>query len=219
MRRVSQFVLVVGAAALLASGALAQQRQGGGRGGMGGTTSPLMLLMQKSVQDELKLTDDQIKQAEELAAKQREARQTLQDLSQEERGKKIQEMNKANEKAVSQFIKPNQAKRLKQISLQLAGAQAFINPEVATELKLTDEQKQKIKEIRKQTAEEARTIRENTTDQAEARQKTRELNRNATGKVMALLTAEQKDKWKEMTGEPFKGEISRGRRGGGASGR
>src|SRR5439155_23835040 len=107
----------------------------------------------------------------------------------------------------------------RQISLQLSGAQAFNNPEVVAELKLTDEQKEKIREIRQQTTQEAQSIRENTTDRAEARQKVDQLQKSTATKVIGLLTAEQKEKWKELTGEPFKGEITRGRRGGAGAGR
>jgi hypothetical protein len=184
-----------------------------------GANSPVMLLGQKSVQEELKLSGDQIKKAEELAAKQRETLQSLRDLDQEERGKKMQEINQANQKSLAEILKPNQVKRLRQISLQLAGAQAFNNPEVAAELKLTDDQKEKIREIRQQTNQQAQSIRENTSDRTEARQKVEQLNKSTAGKVIGLLTAEQKEKWKELIGEPFKGEIIRGRRGGAGASR
>jgi hypothetical protein len=44
----------------------------------------------------------------------------------------------------------------------------------------------------------------------EARKKREEEARNATDeKLMNVLTNEQKTQWKELTGEPFKGEIQR----------
>jgi len=45
------------------------------------------------------------------------------------------------------------------------------------------------------------------------------LNNAATEKTLGLLTADQKTKWKEMTGEPFKGEIRFGPPGGGGGNR
>ena len=47
--------------------------------------------------------------------------------------------------------------------------------------------------------------------------KMQELQKDATTKAMKVLSSEQKTKWKEMTGEPFKGQITFGqprRRGG-----
>ena len=77
MRRLAQVGLTVAVAALLACPALAQQqqrqRQGGGRGQGGG--GPLGLLRDKGVQQELKLTDDQVKAVDAAAKKQADAMQ------------------------------------------------------------------------------------------------------------------------------------------------
>jgi hypothetical protein len=223
MQRLGRIALVLAVAAMVSSSALAQERQqrqrgqrpqgqqqrgqrGGFAGGFGGGT--LFLLNQKSVQDELKLSDEQVKKAKELSDKQRESFGGLRDLGQEERRAKIQEQAKATEKAVSELLKPEQLKRVKQISLQQQGARALSNPEVATALSLSDEQKDKIRSIQ----QEARTGRGQGGGgrPSEEELKKREEARKATNeKVLNVLTAEQKTKWKEMTGEPFKGEISR----------
>jgi hypothetical protein len=191
---------------------------------MGGGMPAWRLITQKSVQEELKLNEEQIKKAnalsEQLGEKQRELFESLQDLEPPERGKKIQEWNQANDKAVAEILKPDQMKRVKQISRQLAGVQAFTSPEVASEIKLTDEQKEKIKEIQQQMFEQRREIFENTPDRAEAGKKMQELNKTAAEKVVGQLNAEQKTKWKELTGKPFTGEVNFfGRRGGGGSSR
>jgi Spy/CpxP family protein refolding chaperone len=216
MRGVARFVLVVGAAALLVSPLLAQQRQGGGRGFMGGGMPPWMLLSQKSVQDELKVTDNQIKKAEELSEKQREAFRSLRDLEPEERAKKMQEANQENEKALAEILKPAQVKRLKQISLQRAGVQGFISPDVIKELKLRDAQNEKIKEIWQQTMEQRAEVFQNTNDRVEIRKKLAEIDKSAVEKVVSEFKPEQKAKWKDLIGEPFTGEITfGGPRGGG----
>jgi Spy/CpxP family protein refolding chaperone len=216
MRGVARFVFVVGTAALLTSPLLAQQRQSGGRGFMGGGMPPWMLLGQKSVQDELKVTDHQIKKTEELSEKQREAFLSLRDLEPEERTKKMQEATQANEKALAEILKPAQLKRLKQISLQLAAVRAFINPEVNKELKLTDAQKEKIKEIWQQTMDQKGDILQNIHDRAELRKKREEVDKSAVEKVVSEFNPEQKAKWKDLIGEPFTGEITfGGPRGGG----
>jgi Spy/CpxP family protein refolding chaperone len=218
MKRLGLCVVALAIGALVTPAALGQR---GGRGG-GGGFGTVALLGQKSVQKELNLTDDQMKTVTELQAKAREARQGLRNLSREERRAKMQELAKADEKAVADLLKPEQVKRLKQISLQLRGASAFANEEVAKALTLTDEQKEKLKAIQDETGKAIRELFQGGGDRTEMRKKITELRKGANEKAMALLTDDQKTKWKEMTGTPFKGEITfggRGRRGGGGGGR
>ncbi|MCE9546721.1 MAG: hypothetical protein K8T25_14675 [Planctomycetia bacterium] len=226
MKRCSVVLAAAVAVVLSAiSGAQAQRPGGGGGGGRGPGMSPVGLLSQKSVQEELKLTADQVSEVTKLAEKQRAARGAGgQDLSREERMKQYQERAKATETAVAGILKPEQVSRLKQITLQVRGAMSFSSPEVAEALKLTDEQKGKVKTIQDDLMKE---VREAFTgeDRAASRTKVEAARKAATEKLTALLTAEQSDAWKKMTGEPFKGEIrqpERGRGGraprGGASG-
>ncbi|HEY7326008.1 MAG TPA: hypothetical protein VH592_00100 [Gemmataceae bacterium] len=208
MKRFMQVTLAAAIVAFAVSPALAQQqRQRGGFGGFGGGT--VFLLTQKSVQEELKLSADQVKKVTELQEKQRESFQGLRDLSQEERREKMQEMTKANEKAVADILKPEQVKRVKQIALQQQVSRtlgfALNNEELAKELKITDEQKDKIREIQMKSFEELRDLGRD----EEAAKKRQEVMKATNEKVMGLLTDEQKTKLKEMQGDPFKGEIQR----------
>jgi Spy/CpxP family protein refolding chaperone len=190
--------------ALLASPALAQR---GPRGG-GGFGSGLLLLSQKSVQEELKLTEDQVKKATEAGRKMMEGFQGLQGLEGEELQKKRQELAKEGQKAVDGILSKDQAKRLKEISLQLQGAMALRDPAVAKGLKITDDQTTKIKELFDQAQQDFRKIFEDAAgDQEAARKKLAEYRKDFNAKAMKLLTDEQRTKWKELTGKPFKGEI------------
>src|SRR5215813_8969048 len=101
MRRVCRWALAVAVEALVASPAQAQRR-GGGRG-QGARMSSLMLLGNESVQKDLKLSDDQVKEVKEAAKKAADARQGLQDLDRAERTKKIQEITKESDKAVAKI--------------------------------------------------------------------------------------------------------------------
>lgn len=220
MKRLVKITLAVAIVAMAVAPALAQerqrQRQPGGRGGFGGGT--LFLLTQKSVQEELKLSDEQITKVKELQEKQRGSFQGLRDLSQEERQKKMQESAQAQQKALAEVLKPGQLKRVKQISLQQQGARALMNPEVAKELKITDDQKEKIRDIQTKSREELRDLGR---DEG-AREKRQELTKKTNEKVLGVLTADQKAKLKEMQGTPFTGKIERpqfpGRGGAGAPG-
>ena len=91
MSRLGKFALSLGAVALLCTPALAQRPGGGGfGGGPGGGT--LMLLRNKSVAQELKLSDDQEARlkvvAEENRDKFRAAFQSAQDLDPAERARR-----------------------------------------------------------------------------------------------------------------------------------
>jgi hypothetical protein len=216
-------VLVLVMVALAAPSALGQQRQRGqrgqrGGGGFGGAGSDVVsLLSQKSVQEELKLSEDQVKKVTELAGAGRGAGRGNQNLSAEERQKMQQERAKTNEKALADILKPEQLKRAKQIAWQQQAAQAFSNPEVATAISLTDEQKEKIRTIQADARQQGGQARRGGGGNPQDAQNRREALRKETNeKVMSLLTAEQKAKWKELTGETFKGEITRtaGRRSG-----
>jgi len=202
------FVLAVSLAVLVAPQALAQRPQGRGFGGGGGFGGPnnLGLLSQKSVQDELKLTEDQIKQVTAETEKQRESRGALADLSREERQKKFAEQSQAGDKAAAGILQPDQLKRLKQISLQQRGGRAFSDPDVAQSLALTDKQKELASTIQQGAQSDLRELFQAGAD-GEARAKIREIQKKTSEKVLEILTPEQQTKWKELTGEPFKGEI------------
>ena len=149
-------LLVLGIVAFVTAPAFAQQperQRGGMRGGGGGGVGAL--LQNKSVQQEVKATDDQIEKARAVGTKVREKYQDeltkLRDLPAEERREKRQAVTKkiADEvlKGLGDVLKPEQMKRLQEIALQQRGANALLDPEIQKTLKMTDEQKTKIKTI------------------------------------------------------------------------
>jgi hypothetical protein len=219
MRLLSKSVMTLGLAALMATPAMAQQRRGGGFFGRGGLAS---LITNASVQEELKLDDSQKEKAKEAGEKAREkfasARDEFQNLSQEERGKKARELtSEANAEvhsAAKEFLKPEQLKRLHQISLQTDGVNAFERERIQNMLGLTDEQKTEIASIIKASNEEARGLFSQDASQDERRaamEKRRELRKEALSKVEGKLTEEQKAKYKDLLGSPF--EVKYERRG------
>ena len=197
-------------AVFASSVALAQPPFGGPFGGRGNVG---MLLRQESVQKELKISDDQLKKVEDLSEQMRDKFQDAFGLEGEERTKKIQELRKENEKALSEILKPEQWKRLKQISYQQQGAMAFADPDVAKALQLTDAQKEQVQKLNREMFEQMREIfPPGSPPDEEARKKMTELRTAIADKIMKVSTSEQKTKWKEMQGEPFKGEIRFGPR-------
>jgi Spy/CpxP family protein refolding chaperone len=196
---------------ITAPAALAQRPGGGGNGGggFGGTA----LLGQKSVQTELKLSDEQVKKVNEFVAKQRETFAGLRDASREERRAKFEENRKASEAAVDSILDGEQRTRFGQIVLQLRGADALGDPEIAGKVGLDAEQKKNVDGLISSAREEMRSLFRQGggggggADREAAREKLATLRTNLREKALGVLTPEQQAKWKELTGAPFEGEI------------
>jgi len=220
MRIRLRFVLVTILVGAFAAPALGQPPFGGRGGGFGG---PGMLLQNKGVQKELKLSDEQIQKITDLTQKIRDKHKddfaALEKLDQQERREKGMELFRSigeeTNKELASVLKPEQSKRLKQISIQQRGSQAFNEDDVQTTLKLTDDQKDKIKTLNEDAGKEMREIFQNAQGNfREAGEKVSALRKETMEKVLALLTDEQKKSWKEMTGEPFEVKFEGGPRGG-----
>jgi hypothetical protein len=201
-------LLGLGLVALLTSPAAAQ---GQGRG-FGRFGNPGVLLGNASVQTELKLDEKQVEKAKELAEKtgekMRENFESLQGLEGDERRTKMQELNRelnaSTLKSASEFLKPEQITRLKQISYQQRGATSFSDPDVVKKLNLTDGQKSDIQSIVQDSFQEIRTIIDETQDDPQARmKKMTELRKQTLSKAEAKLNDEQQKTWKELLGSPF----------------
>jgi Spy/CpxP family protein refolding chaperone len=241
MQRALKITFTIGLALLLAGPALAQRGQGGGggRGGFGG--GPGNLIQNQSVQKELKLTDEQIQKVKDatqsINEKFRDERAGLRNLQGDERREKGQELGKKiaaeTNQALASILKPEQQKRLKEITLQRDGPRAFNTEDVQKSLKLTDEQKDKIKTINEDAAKDMREIFPQGGRRGaggggggvadanafkESMTKMAALNKETMDKISSVLTDDQKKAWKDMTGALFEIKLEPpqgGRRGGG----
>jgi Spy/CpxP family protein refolding chaperone len=220
-RSIATMILSFGAAAMLAVPAFAQ-RPGGGFGGMGGGGG-LGLLSNPGVQKELKLESDQTSKVEAIATSIREKHSNdfakLRDLEGQERQEKAAELNKSVtsevNKALADVLKPDQVKRFNQIRIQVQGLQAFADPDVQAKLNLDADQKQKIRSIAQDSQGQMREVFQSAgDDRAGARRKLAELRKENMDKALAVLTADQKSTWKDLTGEPFEVQFQGGPGGG-----
>jgi Spy/CpxP family protein refolding chaperone len=191
-------------------------RPGGPFGGrLGGPMLMVGLLRSPQVQQELKLTDQQKQQLEQLGEQWREKMQGLRDLPPEERRQKVEGMRAEVEKQLATILNEQQMKRLKQIALQVEGYAALERPEIADQVGLTKEQRQKIRDILRQADEKRReAFQQGQGDRQAAFQRMREIRQWVDGEIEKLLTAEQKKKWQELVGAPFKFEGGFGGFGG-----
>jgi hypothetical protein len=119
----------------------------------------------------------------------------------------------AGRKALEEILSEKQLKRLHEIYLRQKGNAAFLEADVKKELKITPEQVKRIQAaLDAQAKEQAALFKGGSFPDFD---KLREIQKAATDKVQATLTAAQKAAWTKMLGEPF--ELRRGF--GGASGK
>jgi len=167
----------------------------------------LVLLRHKAVRDDLKLTRPEARRIHEFTEQQWKKEQEVEAIPDEkERERRFDEMTREDERFLEEILKPEQKKRLDQITLQVAGLLWMTRPEVATALKLTDDQKEKIVEIQKAARKEMEELLHSET----RRDRQAELRRHQEAckqRVLELLTDEQEAKYNELIGEPFRGEL------------
>jgi Spy/CpxP family protein refolding chaperone len=181
----------------------------GGPGGLLGGGGVLNLVQREEVQQELQLIDEQRDKLDDLVA---DARQRIgnemrdlfagmQDLSNEERQERfneirtrIEKLNKESEADLKKILLPHQFDRLKQISvqqrIQQQGAAALTSGDLAEAINLTDEQREKLE----RRAEEV---------QQELQQKIAQLRVEARNKMLDVLTPEQRAKLESLMGDSF----------------
>lgn len=182
------------------------------------------LVLNARVQKELKLTDDQtksIRQAQEKLQKQfadkveaifkPRDREKADPKDAAEISKKV---NSELRKAIETALEPGQLKRLGQIELQQQGLRALENKEVALALKLTVEQKGRVKALIEDLESKLRktmpslgTFGRDRAGLAKAVEKAKEeqvkLFREAVDMIPSLLTPDQRKTWEDLTGERF----------------
>ncbi|HZZ70920.1 MAG TPA: hypothetical protein VFE24_01630 [Pirellulales bacterium] len=193
--------------------------QGGGFGQGGGGQGNLNTVSLEQVQKELELSDEQKESLKKLGTDIREQaranggnRQSLRDLSQEDRDKKLAEMrDKAKEQAadvnkkINDILLPAQQTRLKEIALQLKGTNALMDDEVQTSLGLSDDQKTQLKTASEASRTAMRDLFQggqgNAGNRDEIRTKIADARKSSDEKMLAVLTSDQKDKFEKMQGK------------------
>ncbi|MEQ8785573.1 MAG: hypothetical protein RIC55_04710 [Pirellulaceae bacterium] len=220
-RRLIVLMAVAALVALVADSAMAQPGGrgrggpggGGGFGGGFGGGGAMDLLQNQSVQKELELLDDQVAQIRELSQdnsardRMRELFGGLRDLPEEERRAKITEafatMRQEQQKEIDKILLPHQSERLGQIENQMAARRGggVIGGQLAEDLGITEQQREEMREA----AEKAF---------AEMREQQQKLQAEAQEKILAVLTPAQRQKYKQMMGEPFDYQADQGGRGG-----
>ncbi len=181
--------------------------------GGGGPMMMLGLLNNPQVRQELELTEKQSTKLQQLVNQLREKFRglglQLRDLSPEEQAKRLETIKAEVEKELEKVLNEQQLKRFKQISLQVQGYGALAQTDVAKEVGLTEGQLKQVREILRESAEKRNAIlRQGATGKPQARfQEMLKIRQWVNEQIEKLLTEQQKNKWKELIGEPFKLEL------------
>lgn len=215
--------LLMGVALIaLAQPAQAQRGPGGfggpggfSRGGFGGFRGVDLMgaLRRESVQEELKLSEEQKTQLEQLQERLRSQRGEQfrgfdPNLSEEERMARFREQfeksRKENEAELQKILTDDQFRRLRQLALQSAGVQGMLQDESAADLKLSDKQKedlQKLREERDQAFGSGRIWSQPREDQ-------QKFNEEWNAKALTILSPTQAKAWQEKIGPPAGAQSS-----------
>lgn len=185
-----------------------------------------MLLGNEQIQKELELIPDQVadfeKLREEAGTKMRSMFEGVRELSEDERRAKFDELRPKMEEAqkelqgkMKEILLPHQADRLKEIFVQVRGAGALDDAEIAAKLKITDEQKQQMQEVREAQRGKMQELFQNREGSEEDRRaKFQAAMQEVSDKVLAVLSNEQRDQFEKMKGEKLELDLSQLRRGG-----
>ena len=230
MKSIARMFLAA-ALAVTVVGSAQAQRPGQGGGRQGGGASISLVLTNKDLQEDLKVTDDQKSKLKDVTAKTTDLAKKSAELftggTRPDRDKMAEftkEMTAVNEevkKATDEVLTADQKKRFKQIQIQAMGMQAFASADVVKELKITDDQKKALKEVvdasRKETADLRKELglpeqggrpMPNATPPdaeklAEFAKKSAPLRAAAMEKSVKALDEAQQKQWTEMIGAKF----------------
>jgi serine/threonine protein kinase len=175
----------------------------------------IFLLADPAVLEDLKITADQKAKIDEFtqiqaATHRLEPFRDFRRLSPEERQQRLLELARAIDAELQTILNPEQVRRLRQIALQRQGPHAFREADIAAALRLTAVQRSKIRAIEAETFLPPTDRDERLDSPREQRMVFEDRWRAALAQIMQLLTPEQQQIWREMTGEPFRGPLTPG---------
>jgi hypothetical protein len=208
---------------LLALPVLAQRQPRGGFGG--GMQGGDMLLMNKSVQEELKFTDAQKKIAADVAKATTELREKMMEAFKDKDKEKATELRTKitdetakGAKKIKESLNSVQAKRFEQIEVQVAtkstDPKIFNRDFVKAALKLTDKQKETVKEevsnFEKDAKEVMDDIKGDFRKMRDAMTKVGGMRKEAYEKITKSLSEDQVKTYKTLGGDAFELKMERG---------
>jgi hypothetical protein len=204
MKRLSQlFVLSTVSAMAISQAALAQPGEGR-RGFRDRPPSALRLVTADEVAADLKLSDEQ---KEKIAEINEHFYKNLREAFGDGGGlEKMRELMEDSAAKLAEVLDDAQEKRLAGIVIQVNGAIAMMDPAVAKELKITDDQNRKLGDVRRSLRDRFGEIRDLPEDKR--REAFQDMQKDVENELMAVLTDEQKDQMESLKGEKIEIDMS-----------
>ena len=173
----------------------------GGPGAAPGGGAPrgrglIAIAQREEVVAELKLTEEQTAKLTELQAAARGGFQSLQAVPEAERPAAMKAMREEQEKSVSDVLDAPQFTRLLQLTWREIGLASVERDDVAKELGLSDEQREKLLPILADRQSGQRALREAPPEEAAQKRKAWD------DQLRAVLTEDQAKQWEELLGAP-----------------
>ena len=179
------------------------------------------LIRRADVQKELGIDEEQQQKLKDVLVDSLKEMQTAAQALQGERTrekfveyqKNMRKANKMVEDQLDVMLKPEQAKRLMEITLQIQGVNALNTPPIIKELNISKEQRAAIQKVWVEAANKRRKLRSEALaakiDRKQYAQKLQETNKEVTKETMEVLSKEQKEKLQKLKGKPFKRQPQR----------
>jgi Spy/CpxP family protein refolding chaperone len=166
----------------------------------------LSLLRLDVVAKDLELSDDQkssvAKLSEDVNKQMNALRDSLKDATPEQRRAKRAEVEADIAKQVAAVLNEKQQGRLNEIRLQVRGGAALAEKEVDDALKLSDDQAKQLSQLAEARRVAVRSAVEAAgNDRNAARDKISKISKDSAEKMLAVLTAEQRDQFEKMKGK------------------
>jgi Spy/CpxP family protein refolding chaperone len=166
----------------------------------------------EEVQQDLKLDDKQKQVVVDLNAKLNDDRMALFQDAGGDREKIRQGIAKLYQDVTAKFnesLDEKQQKRAREIYLQVNGPVALQDEQLAAELKLSDEQKEKLEQARDASRSEFMNAGLRDLTEEEAAKKVDELIKSRDDKLLAVLNDEQRKAFEQMCGEKLEVDLSK----------
>jgi Spy/CpxP family protein refolding chaperone len=182
------------------------------------------LVFLEQVQQELDLIDEQVADLQKLREEARSGERPqfggdFRNLSEEERNQRMEQMRAQGERQradarrkMEEILLPQQFERLQQISLQVRGAAALNDEEIASQLRLSADQKQQLDTIREEGRARAGELfgggGGGQVDRDAMRQRFEEYRREQSEKLLGVLTSSQRAEFEKMQGDKFELDLT-----------
>ena len=175
----------------------------------------LRLLHYPEVQQELKLTPEQTQKLQQAQKDSHshmvELVRGLNKLSPEERRKRFTTLQDEQDRTLVELLNTKQRARLRQIEIQVAGPQALLRTDVAGELGLSGDQRQRLHtaaesgttDLQAATASFRTQPSLTPAQQEEVKKRLADVQKETERKLLRVLTSAQRKQFEELQGPPF----------------